>query len=216
MSTRVSRKTAVIVGLALLVVGAAAAAAETNSGIQGGGGTAIGGTRPAIARPRVSGPFPRLTPAPAPPGWRSTTLANGTAVLSYPPAMSRVRGDRGSASAARFSSSGGYLLYLNATPRQGGETLGNWAAYRLRFLRSDDASRALLDAHANGVHFRGGSGSCVLDDYVTKVGAHHFEELACLVQGRTGASVIVAAAPASQWPRAQPLLAQAVAAYQFR
>ena len=62
----------------------------------------------------------------------------------------------------------------------------------------------------------GGTGSCVVDDYVTKIGAHHYEELACLVQGRTGASVIVAAAPTAQWTQAAPLLEQAVAAYEVR
>ena len=61
-----------------------------------------------------------------------------------------------------------------------------------------------------------GTGACVLDDYVTEIGAHHYKEIACLVQGRSGASVIVAAAPAAQWTQAAPLLEQAVAAYQVR
>lgn len=47
-------------------------------------------------------------------------------------------------------------------------------------------------------------------------GGHYFQEIACLVQGHTGASVIVAAAPAAQRATAQPLLLRAVAAYLVR
>jgi hypothetical protein len=66
------------------------------------------------------------------------------------------------------------------------------------------------------VTFRGGTGSCVIDQYVTRIGAHRYQEIACLVQGRTSASVIVAAAPAATWAQASPLLFRAVAAYQIR
>ncbi|HEV2244981.1 MAG TPA: hypothetical protein VGR98_28355, partial [Streptosporangiaceae bacterium] len=111
-------------------------------------------------------------PAPAPPGWHHLTLPNGTAVLFYPPTMHRVSGDSDAVSAARLGPDGQYLLYLNATPRQGQESLRNWASYRLRFLRSDDASRASLDAAAGNQAFRGGTGSCVIDHYVTRVLAH--------------------------------------------
>jgi hypothetical protein len=55
-----------------------------------------------------------------------------------------------------------------------------------------------------------------MDDYLTRIGGHHYQEVACLVQGRTSASVIVAAAPAAAWARARPLLLRAVAAYLVR
>jgi len=157
-----------------------------------------------------------LVPAPAPPGWHQLMLPNGTAVLFYPPTMHRVSGDSDAVSAARLGPGGQYLLYLNATPRQGEESLRNWASYRLRFLRSDDASRASLDAAAGNQPFRGGTGSCVIDHYVTRVLAHRYTELACLVQGQTGASVIVAAAPTALWPSARAILTQAVSAYTVR
>lgn len=83
-------------------------------------------------------------------------------------------------------------------------------------LRAEDASVAREDATATGLAFLGGTGSCVIDDYVTRIGAHHYEELACLVQGRSGASVIVAAALAARWAQSRPLLEQAVAAYRVR
>jgi hypothetical protein len=172
----------------------------------------------AFARPGSSpGPaFPSLHPAAAPAGWPHLALPNGTAVLSYPPSLHQLAGDTDAVSAGRLSPGGAFWLYLNATPRQGSERLQGWAAFRLRLLRSDDAASARQDAAAEGVEFRGGTGSCVIDDYVTRIGGHHYQELACLVQGRTSASVIVAAAPAARWARARPLLLRAVAAYLVR
>jgi hypothetical protein len=160
--------------------------------------------------------FPALHPAAAPAGWPHAALPNGTAVLSYPPSLRRLAGDTDAVSAARRGPGGAFRLYLNATPRQGSERLQDWAAFRLRLLRSDDAASARQDAAAQEVPFRGGTGSCVIDDYRTRVGGHHYQEIACLVQGRTGASVIVAAAPAARWARARPLLLRAVAAYLVR
>jgi hypothetical protein len=83
-----------------------------------------------------------------------------------------------------------------ATPRQGTEELAHWAAFRLELLRADVAATVRQDAAATGVKFRGGTGSCVIDDYITRIGTHHYQEIACLVQGQTSASVIVAADPA--------------------
>ena len=160
--------------------------------------------------------FPSLRPAAAPAGWRHATLPNGTAVLSYPPTLHRLAGDKDAVSAARLSPGGAFRLYLNATPRQGGESLRHWAAFRLRLLRSDDAASAHEDAAGQSVRFRGGTGSCVIDDYLTRIGSHHYEEIACLVQGQTSASVVVAAAPAAAWTQARPLLFRAVAAYVVR
>jgi len=152
----------------------------------------------------------------APAGWPHLTLPDGAAVLSYPPSLRRLAGDTDAVSAARLSPGGAFQLYLNATPRQGSERLQDWAVSRVKLLRSDDAAWAHQDAAAQGVQFRGGTGSCVIDDYLTRIGAHHYEEIACLVQGRTSASVIVATAPAATWARARPLLFRAVAAYLVR
>jgi hypothetical protein len=159
--------------------------------------------------------FPALVPAAAPAGWAHQTLPNGSAVLSYPPSLRPIAGDTDAVSAARLGP-GGFQLYLNATPRQGAERLQDWAAFRLRLLRSDDAVSAREISAAQGVTFRGGTGSCLIDGYVTRIGGHHYDEIACLVQGRTSASVIIAAAPAAEWTQARPLLLQAVAAYLVR
>jgi hypothetical protein len=160
--------------------------------------------------------FPPLVPAAAPAGWPHLALPDGTAVLSYPPSLRPISGDTDAVSAAQVSPQGVYQLYLNATPRQGAEQLRGWAAFRLRLLTADDAASARQLAAAQGVTFRGGTGSCVIDTYVTRIGAHHYQEIACLVQGRTSASVIVAATPAATWAQASPLLLRAVAAYQVR
>jgi len=160
--------------------------------------------------------FPALIPAAAPAGWPHLTLPNGTAVLSYPPSLRPAGGDSDAVSAAQVSPRGAFQLYLNATPRQGDEQLRGWAAFRLRLLTADDAASARELAAAQGVTFRGGTGSCVIDTYVTRIGAHRYQEIACLVQGRASASVIVAAAPAATWAQASPLLLRAVAAYQVR
>jgi hypothetical protein len=160
--------------------------------------------------------FPALVPAAAPAGWAHLTLPDGTAVLSYPPSLRPLAGDTDAVSAARLGPGGGFQLYLNATPRQGTERLRHWAAFRLSLLRSDDAASAHEVSAAERVKFRGGTGSCVIDSYVTRIGAHHYQEIACLVQGRTSASVIVAAAPSATWTQARPLLFQAVAAYLVR
>jgi hypothetical protein len=160
--------------------------------------------------------FPPLVPAAAPAGWPHLTLPNGTAVLSYPPSLHRLAGDKDAVSVARLSPGGAFQLYLNATPRQGAERQRHWAAFRLRLLRSDDAASAHEISAAEDVNFRGATGSCVIDAYVTRIGGHHYQEIACLVQGRTSASVIVAAAPSATWAQARPLLSRAVAAYLVR
>jgi hypothetical protein len=160
--------------------------------------------------------FPQLHPAAAPASWRHLALPDGTAVLSYPPSLRPISGDKDAVSAARLGPRGAFQLYLNATPRQGSEQLAHWSAFRLRLLRSDTAASARQVAAAQGVKFRGGTGSCVIDRYVTRTGGHHFQEIACLVVGRISASVIVAAAPAAAWTQARPLLLRAVAAYLIR
>jgi hypothetical protein len=175
--------------------------------------TVVTVTRP--GRPPRPG-FPHLTAAAAPASWPQLTLPNHTAVLSYPPTLRPIPGDHDAVSVARRSPAGSIRLYLNATPRQGSETLAHWAAFRLRLLRADDAASARPIAASQNVRFRGGRGSCVIDAYTTRIGAHHYQEIACLVQGHTSASVIIAAAPASVWPHARPLLFRAVSAYIVR
>src|SRR6266487_4818200 len=158
MTRRTARLGLGVTGVALVAVGIAIAA------------LVLPGDSPAK-------PFPALRPSAAPVGWSHMTLPNGTAVLSFPPSVRPVTGDRGAVSVARRDPAGAIVLYLNATPRQGGENLSNWARFRLSRLTEDDASTARKDSAAEGVRFRGGTGSCVMDDYITRVGGHHYQEI---------------------------------------
>ena len=150
----------------------------------------------------------------APSGWHSASLLGGRAVLAYPPGMRLVSGDRGTVSAAQFGASGAYMMYLNATPKQSTETLRNWPGFRIEHLKKESAVSAKLIAESRGVRFLGGTGTCVIDTYVTKIKSNHYTELACFVRGQNTASVIVAAAPTAKWASVSPVLMRAVAAYQ--
>ena len=148
----------------------------------------------------------------APASWQQITLPEHTGTLAAPPSLIRLSADPGTA-AVGLPAGAEDLVYLNATPRQGEETLPGWAAFRIAHLRGENTATATLDAHAEHLPFLGGNGSCILDDYVTRVGAHHYREIACLVQGAHSASVIIAATPTADWDRYRTLLEQAVAAY---
>jgi hypothetical protein len=125
------------------------------------------------------------------------------------------KGDPGSFSVALVNR-GSYVAYLNATPQQGDEQLSGWARFRVGHLLDDDASSVHEDASVGSRPFLGGRGSCVIDDYVTRVGRHRFHEIACIVSGTRHESVVVAAAPPSEWGRFGPTLERAVASYEVR
>ena len=112
------------------------------------------------------------------------------------------------------SQNGTFLVYLNAGPKSGGERISDWPSSANGIPRRRGGSLGARSANASGLTFRGGRGSCVIDDYITHVKAHHYREIACFVQGRATASVIVAAALASAWPKYAPELERAVEAWQ--
>lgn len=151
----------------------------------------------------------------APAGWRTITLPDRAATLSYPPSAHRAAGDPGTVTAVTGAADDP-LVYLNATPQQGAETAANWTRFRIEHLADDDANAVRLEATATGLVFRGGTGSCVLDQYRSRVGNHAYREIACLVVGAHGTSVLIAAAPAGAWSRVAGTLERAVDAYQVR
>jgi hypothetical protein len=124
-----------------------------------------------------------------------------------------VAGDRGTLTAARFGPGGVYLGYLNVTPLQGGEQLQGWPEFRLEHLRDDDARWTREDAAAQFVRTHANLRSCVMDDYVTKIGSHHFHEVACLVMDHSAGRVIVAATPSGDPAHVFAVLERAVAGY---
>ena len=166
--------------------------------------------------PRVSapqGPFAWLEQTSLPQSWTQLDGASSVGPLPVPPGFRAVAGDRGTLTAVLFGPSGAYLGYLNATPRQGGERLQGWPKFRLEHLRDDDARSTHEDTAAQLVRTGTALRSCVVDDYVTRVGSHNFHEVACLVVQHSASSVIVAATPSGDPAHVWAELQRAVAAY---
>jgi hypothetical protein len=150
--------------------------------------------------------FSWLQPAPPPPGWN---VARSTAgALAYPPGWTPIKTDPGTASVALLGSSGDFDAYLNATPRQGKETLANWSHFRPAHNKGEGNRDVRVIASSTNLKFRSGRGSCVIDDYTTS--RARYREIACFVAGPTSSVVIVAAAPTSLWDQQAVTLERAV------
>jgi hypothetical protein len=160
----------------------------------------------------VAWPSPQLPPR----GWTAKTIASGAATLYYPAGWSPLTGDRGTVSAA-LRGGGHYRGYLNVTPRQGSEQLAGWARFRTTRNSSEGDTRVRPVASAEGLRFRyAARGSCVIDDYLSRVGANPYRELACIVSGRRSTSVFIGAALRRDWPLLAPLIRRAAGALLVR
>lgn len=143
--------------------------------------------------------------------WSHAVLASGAAALAYPAGWAAVSGDRGTVGFALRGRGGRYLGYLNLTPRQGEERLAGWAAFRTSHNAEDgDADVRELSANEH-VAFDGARGSCVVDQYTTRVGSNRYRELACIVASRHNTVVFVGAALVSDWTSLGPLVREAAA-----
>ena len=111
-------------------------------------------------------------------------------------------------SAAVLGPQGRIRGYLNATPRQGAETLANWARFRPAHNHEEGDRHVVSEAAAQALRFRTGTGSCVIDHYATV--SAHYREIACLVRGSKASTVVVAAAVPRDWKRLAPQLERAV------
>jgi hypothetical protein len=160
------------------------------------------------------GAFAWLVPAAPPVGWPNLVAPDVPATLAYPPSFRPVGGDPGSVSAAVAAPPGPYIAYLNATPRQGAERPRGFAAFRVHLVSEDHDESVRLEAARERLPFQGGTGSCVIDRYVTRVGHHHYREIACLVVDAHGAgAVVVAAARTSAWAQYAGQLMTAIRAF---
>jgi hypothetical protein len=184
------------------LVALAAAAVVLIVGVGGGGQS---GHR------HASEPFAWLRPASPPAGWTVARIAGG-ATLAYPPGWTQIKTDPGTASAALLSGSGRIDAYLNATPKQGTETLANWSRFRPAHNHGEGDRNVRLIASASDLKFRGGRGSCVIDTYTTSKAS--YREIACLVAGRRSSAVIVAAAPVELWNHQAATLRRAVSSFE--
>lgn len=161
------------------------------------------------AHARRTGPFAWVSPHRAPPGWHRLAAPGGGVTLWYPPGYRPVAGDRGTESAG-LGPAPRYTAYLNVTPRQGDERLAGFASFRVHLLGEDDDRDVRELAAGQDLSFGGGTGSAVVDEYTTRVGADRYTEIAALVRGRHGAWVIVAAASSPEFSRYQAVLRRAV------
>src|ERR1700760_1516078 len=164
----------------------------------------------ASRRGRASGPFGWLRPASAPIGWKVARTQDGAA-LAYPPGWTPIKTDPGTASVALVA--GGQRIdgYLNATPRQGTETLADWSRFRPEHNRHEGDRGVRSLAATSTARFRSGRGACVIDTYTTSKAS--YREIACLVSGRGSSAVVVAAAPTALWDRQAGTLERAVSSF---
>lgn len=153
-------------------------------------------------------------PRPAPATWLRASLSGQAATLSYPGSLRPEHGDPGTVTVGRTARSGEVLVYLNVTPKQGGETLRNWPGFRAEHLRADGQRAVHLDGVSGTLNFRGGRGRCVIDGYTTDVHHNHYDEIACIVQGAHATSVLVAATATAAWQANRALVEEVVSAYQ--
>jgi hypothetical protein len=185
----------------LFVVAATLAAILGVWGGAAGGSASVNGQAPA---------FRWLHPRPAPRGWKLARLPSGAATFAYPRTWRPIRTDPGTASVALIGHGRSIRGYLNATPRQGTETLANWPSFRIQHLREEESSKEVrLIASAHGLRFRSGRGSCVIDSYRTS--RTRYREIACLVAGSRTSSVLVGAAPSKTWAQQAETIERAVA-----
>jgi hypothetical protein len=154
--------------------------------------------------------FASLRAGAAPATWRIARIPAGGA-LSYPPGWRLARGDAGTVTAILMGARHGIAGYLNLTPRQGNETLTDWASFRVSHNVAEGERDVKLESAVFGVRFRTGRGTCIRDSYTTSSRAR-FIELACLVRGARATSVIVGAAPPQTWSLTSPLLYRALSA----
>jgi hypothetical protein len=156
--------------------------------------------------------FAWLRPAAAPADWKVGTLPSRTADLAYPPGWRPIRTDPGTFSAALMGAHDRIRGYLNATPRSGAETLGNWSSFRPAHNGEEGDRKVISEASASELRFRSGTGSCVIDRYATTTDAR-YREIACIVRGTRGTTVVVAAARPTDWSELAPQLEHAVSSF---
>jgi hypothetical protein len=163
----------------------------------------------ASGRGRASGPFAWLTPGSAPGGWKVARIQGG-ARLGYPPGWAALKTDPGTASVALLGKREQIDGYLNATPRQGTETLADWSHFRPQHNRGE-GDRNVRVLAATTRRFRSGRAACVIDSYTTSKAS--YREIACLVSGRGSSSVVVATAPSALWDQQAATLQRAVSSF---
>jgi hypothetical protein len=190
------RRTRVTVDLVAVAAGVALLVALAGCGASGHG--------------RASGPFAWLKPASIPAGWNVARIPGGAA-LAYPPGWTPIKTDPGTASVALLGHGGRIDGFLNATPRQGTETLADWSRFRPQHNQGEGDRDERLVAATADAPFPSARGACVIDTYATAKAS--YREIACLVSGSRSTAVVVAAAPNALWDQQAAALQRAVASF---
>jgi hypothetical protein len=112
---------------------------------------------------------------------------------------------------ARFGPGGRFIAYLNITPRQGRETVADWARFRPDHNAEEGDRHVSTLAVGRSLRFRTGRGACIQDSYSTAT-HHRYIELACIVAGHRATTVVVGAAPPGSWSQVSPLIERAISA----
>ncbi len=156
-----------------------------------------------------AGAFSWLRRASAPAGWLKVTMPTSEATLSYPSTWKPIPGDTGTVTVSLRDARGRYAGYLNVTPRQGAEQLHGWAAFRIDRNRDEGDGHVTQVVAAQRLRFRNAVGSCVIDDYVSRVGSHAYREIACIVKGHRHTDVFVGAGLRQDWQAVRGTLEEA-------
>ncbi len=207
MSARISAATrlggaAFVAGAAAIVLaGGVAAAAPSGTPARAAAARAASTTTTTTTTHPggLPGAFSWFAPGPAPASWRTYDAVARTVTVADPPRLKPLGGSRGALSFAARGPHGAYFAFINVTPQTGTENVTGWSSYRVGVLRAGGAEQIRVDASADNLAFTGGSGACVIDDYVTGLGHDPFHEIACFVAGPHSGSVVVVAAPPAQW-----------------
>ena len=164
----------------------------------------------ASGRGRASGPFGWLRLASPPTSWNVTRI-HGGARLAYPPGWTPLETDPATASKALLGGGERIDGYLNATLRQGNETLADWSRFRPQHNEDEGERNVRLLATTTTASFRSGRGACVIDAYTTSKAS--YREIACLVSGPRSSAAVVAAAPTALWDQQAATLQRAVSSF---
>jgi hypothetical protein len=209
---RTRRRVGIVTAVALLGTGVASLSSIALS--SAGSRVTDSGARTAEAQ--LAGAFSWLRAVPAPKKWTTATIASGGATLSYPSSWKPIPGDRGTVTAALRDSRGLYRGYLNVTPRQGAEQLAGWATFRTERNAQDGDRQTRVVAAAENLRVGSVRGSCVVDDYLSRVGSHPYRELACIFTGSRYTNVFVGATLVRDWPTLGRVVERAASAFTER
>lgn len=169
-----------------------------------------GGTAPSVTHPSTqsASAFAWLRPTRTPASWEIATLPTG-ASMALPPGWGLIPGDRGTLSAALLGAHKAFLGYLNLTPRQGDETIADWASFRVQHNAEEGDGDVVTLAATTDQPVGNARWSCVQDTYATMAGTRYVE-LACLVAGPRTSVVVVGASSRKEWPRISAVIARAI------